>query len=89
MHARRADAEVAKELFVNLVANPPVQARSRVEVKLVSTEQHQTDTNGLVDTVAYEWAAPGASRKVLFILSTATSETAQLQVYGSASIIHE
>lgn len=89
VHARRADTEAAKELFVNLVANPAVQARSQVEVKQVTNEQQQTDANGLVETVAYEWSTPGAPRKMLFMLSTAPSETAQLQVYGSASIIRE
>lgn len=89
VHARRADTEIAKELFINLVANPSEQAHSQVEVQQVANEQHQTDANGLVETVAYEWAVPGASNKMLFMLSTATSETAQLQVYGSTSIIRE
>lgn len=89
VHARRADTEVAKELFVNLVANAQLQARSQVEVKQVTNEQRQTDANGLVETVAYEWAVPGASHKMLFMLSTAASESAQLQVFGSASIIRE
>lgn len=89
VHARRADTGVAKELFVNLVANERLQARSQIEVKLVTTEQRQTDANGLVETVAYEWIVPGAPRKMLFMLSTAASETAQVQVYGSASIIRD
>ena len=89
VHARRADTEAVRELFVNLVANSVTDARSELEVKQVADEQRQTDSNGPVDTIAYEWSTPGASRKMLFMLSTAPSETAQLQVYGSASIIRE
>ncbi len=89
VHARRADTEAAKELFVNLVANPEVQARPGVEVKQVTSEQHQTEVNGLVETIAYEWSAPDATRTMLFMLSVAPSGTAQVQVYGSASIIRD
>ena len=76
-----------KELFIHLVANSDVQSRSGVEVKQVTREQWQTEANGLVETAAYEWSAPGAQRRMPFMLSVASSETAQ--VYGTASIIRE
>lgn len=89
VHARRADTEAARELFVKLVAAPVAMARSQIEVKQVTDEQRQTDANGLVKTIAYEWSTPGAPRKMLFMLSTASSDTAQLQVLGSVSITRE
>ena len=53
----------------------------------VTREQRQTVANGLVEIAAYEWSAPGAQRRMPFMLSVASSETAQ--VYGTASIIRE
>lgn len=41
-----------KELFINLVANSDVQARPKVEVMQVTREQRQTESNGVVETIA-------------------------------------
>jgi len=76
-----------KELFIHLVANSDVQSRTGVDVKQVTREQPQTEANGLVETIAYGWSAPGAQRRMPFLLAVASSETAQ--VYGTASIIRE
>lgn len=57
-----------KELSIHLVANSDVQSRSGVEVKQVTREQWQTEANGLVETAAYEWSAPGAQRRMPFML---------------------
>lgn len=83
VHVRRADTEAAKKLFSRLVANAP----SPLIVKQVKNEQAQTATNGQTQTVSYEWSVPNAARKMLFRLTTAPSETAQLQVLGSAAIV--
>ncbi len=81
--ARRASTEVAVKLFAALVANAP----SPLVAIQVRNEQAQTTANGQIQTVSYEWTAPNASRKMLFALTTASSETAQIQVFGSAAIV--
>ncbi|MCC6917260.1 hypothetical protein [Nitrosomonas sp.] len=83
VHARRADTETAKKKFAGLVASAP----SPLVARQVRNEQAQTTANGSTQTVAYEWSVPNAPRKMLFTLTTASSETAQLQVLGSAAII--
>ncbi len=85
VHVRRADTEAAKKQFENLVANAP----SPLIAKQVRNDQTQTAVNGPTQTVAYEWSAPNAPRKMLFTLTTAPSEEAQLQVLGSATIINQ
>lgn len=85
VYVRRADTEAAKKQFANLVANAP----SPLVAKLVRNEEIQTAANGPTQTVAYEWSVPNAPRKMLFTLTTAPSETAQLQVLGSAAIISQ
>lgn len=83
VHARRASTEAAKKLFAGLVANAP----SPLVAKQVRNEQEQTTANGQTQTVSCEWSVPNASRKMLFTLTTAASDTAQLQVLGSAAIV--
>lgn len=85
VHVRRADTEAAKRQFAGLVANAP----SPLVAKQVRNEQAQTGANGMTQTVAYEWSVPNAPRKMLFTLTTAPSETAQLQVLGAAAIISQ
>lgn len=81
VYARRADTAIAEKLFAGQVANAPPPLVS----KQVINERGQTVANGPTHTISYEWSAPNAPRKMLFTLTTASSETAQLQVLGSAS----
>lgn len=83
VHGYRADTVAVKKLFIKLlsIAPPPMVA------KQVTNKQRQTSMNGLTQTIAYEWSMPNVTRKMLFTLTTASSETAQLQVLGSAAII--
>ncbi|KAB0496296.1 NMCC_0638 family (lipo)protein [Pseudomonas vancouverensis] len=83
LYARRANTEVAIQLFTKLVSKPPAP----LTAKLVKNEQTQTAANGPTQTIAYEWSAPDVKRRFQFILSTAPSETAQLQVMASAAIV--
>lgn len=83
VHVRRASTEAAKKLFTGLVEN----ASSPLVAKQVRSEHAQTAANGQTQTVSYEWAVPNATRKMLFTLTTASSDTAQLQVLGSAAIV--
>ena len=85
VHVRRADTVAAKKQFENFVANAP----SPLVAKQVRNDQTQTAVNGPTQTVAYEWSVPNSPRKMLFTLTTAPSEAAQLQVLGSAAIISQ
>ncbi|MHC8293723.1 NMCC_0638 family (lipo)protein [Pseudomonas sp. LB3P58] len=85
VHVRRASTETAIKLFTGMVANPPSPFIST----LVKNEQTQSPANGQIQTLSYEWSVPSATRKMLFTLTTATSESAQLQVLGSAAIISQ
>ena len=85
VHVLRANTEAAKKLFASLVANAP----SPLIAKQVKNEQAQTAANGQTQTISYEWSVPNAARKMLFTLTTASSDTAQLQVLGSAAIISQ
>lgn len=85
VHVRRASAETAIKLFTGLVANPPSPFTST----LIKNEQTQSPVNGQTRTLSYEWSVPNATRKMLFSITTATSESAQLQVLGSAAIISQ
>jgi hypothetical protein len=83
VHARRANTETAARLFTALVANAP----SPITAKLVQDEQRHTAASGTVHTISYEWSVPNAPRKMLFTITTAPSESAGLQVLGSAALI--
>jgi len=83
VHVHRADTEATRKQFTDLVANAP----SPLVAKKVRNEQVQTTANGLTQTISYEWSAPNTPRKMLFTLTTAPSDKAQLQVLGSAAII--
>jgi hypothetical protein len=79
---RRANTETVIKLFTSLVTNPPAPLIS----KQVGNKQEETTANGLTQTVSYEWSVPGQQLRFLFILTTAPSESANLQVLGSASV---
>lgn len=83
LHARRANTEMALNLFTALVSNPPAPLTS----KKMSDTLTQTTANGKTQTITYEWSVPNATRKLMFTISIAPSESAQIQVLGSAAII--
>lgn len=85
LHVRRASVETAIKLFTGMLANPPSPFTST----LTKNEQAQSPINGQTRTLSYEWSAPNATRKILFSITTATSESAQLQVLASAAIISQ
>jgi len=83
LHVQKADTEIAKKLFTQIVANAPTPLVS----KQVSNQQKHTVTNGDIQTISYEWAIPKAARKMLFTITVAPSATAKIQVLGSAALI--
>jgi hypothetical protein len=85
VHARRANVDVANILLQKLVANAPAPFTSN----MVMNEDKQTVANGITHTVSHEWSIPNGAQKMLFTLTTAAAETAQLQVLGSAAIVSQ
>lgn len=85
IHARRANQAEVEQQFIKLVAKapPPLVSEPR------NDEQAETAANGKTHTISYTWSLPSANRKMLFMLTTASSENAQLQALGSASMISE
>ncbi|ANJ58245.1 hypothetical protein PMA3_24965 [Pseudomonas silesiensis] len=83
VHARKASTETAIKFFTELFATPPAP----ITAKQVKNEQAQTDLNGKIQTISYELSLPKTARKMLLTLTTASSELAQIQVFGSVSMI--
>ncbi|MNG33212.1 hypothetical protein D3C84_1194190 [compost metagenome] len=83
MHARRASTETAIKRFTSLVVDAPYP----LIAKQVKNEQTQSIANGPIQTISYEWSTPDAPLKLLFTLSIAPSDSAELQVLGSAAVI--
>lgn len=85
IHVRRANQTEVEQLFIRLVAKAP----SPLVSERRKDEQSETTVNGKTRIISYTWSLPQANRKMLFMLTTASSENAQLQVLGSASMISE
>lgn len=85
VYARRADTEIAEDLFMRMLAKAPPPLTS----KLAKEERRQTDANGPIHTISYVWSTPNAPKKMMFTLTTASSKLAQLQAMASAAIISE
>ena len=81
LFARRLNAAAVEDYFASLTKNPP----RPYSFRFVSDERGTSPTNGPIRTIQYEWFADGALRKIIFTLTTATSEEAQLQ--GMASVV--
>lgn len=82
VHARWANTVTTEQLFTKLVARAPTPLLS----KLRRNEYVETDLNGLTHTLSFEWYDPNTARKMLFMLTTAASSQAHLQVLGTASL---
>jgi hypothetical protein len=66
--------------FKKMAAEAPVPMVSRQ----VQDSKSATPQNGMAHTIAFEWAAPDTTKRVLYTLTTAESPTAELQ--GLASV---
>jgi len=83
VYARRADPESVESHVKKLVgsAPPPLLARQ------LTNSRSQNSKSGATHTLSYEWSTTSAPRKMLFMLTTATSESAELQAVATASIV--
>jgi hypothetical protein len=83
--AHHADATAVEQAFLGLV-NKPIPP---LEAKKISVKVDKTSKNGDAKTTTYQWQAPNAKRKLVFVLSTTTLATAEIQAFGSISIVEE
>jgi hypothetical protein len=83
VYGRKADTRFAKQQFAKLVGTAPAP----LVAEEMASKLTETSANGTTQTASYEWSAPGARRKLLFMLTTAPSKMAQVQVMGSASLV--
>ena len=80
--ARRLDAKAAQEQFVRLVGRSPAPWVSNV----VKDESRQDSKNGLMKTLGYEWTAPQAVIKTVYMLTTASADSANMQGLATANL---
>lgn len=85
VNARRINKNEVEKQFEQLVSKPlkPLVAT------LKSNEERDTVVNGKTHTISYIWDILGASRKLLFMLTTSDFEKAELQGLATASIIKD
>jgi len=83
VYARRVSAEAAEQRFIRTTETAPAPLVSRK----TGDERRQTPKNGPTRTVSYEWSVPQAPLRMLFTLTTATGEDADLQGLASAAIV--
>jgi len=82
-YARRADTELIEKIFSEILSKAPPPLISKKN----KNEYSSTRENGKTHTMSYEWRVPNNNKSILFMLTTASSKTANLQVMASASII--
>ncbi|MYN45210.1 hypothetical protein GTP23_09065 [Pseudoduganella sp. FT93W] len=80
--AHRADAQAVEADFLRLVQTAPAPLTSQ----LIENGVTQSARNGRTRTVVYAWSLPQAKRKMIFTLTTATGEAANLQAMATASM---
>jgi len=85
LFGRRAKSQDAEKLFVQLVEKAP---QPFVSVRKDDTWA-EAAPNGKRHTISYVWSMPDAKRKFLFTLTTADSDSADLQALASAAIMSE
>lgn len=83
--ARRAGQMDAERLFLDMTSKAPAPLTG----EKVIDKKADTAPNGETHTVSYTWSIPQAPRKMMFTLTTAASENAQIQAMASAAVVSE
>lgn len=81
--ARKADTVSAEKSFSTMFS----KAKKPLESKLVMDEYKTTNANGKTHLLSYEWSVSESPKALIFMLTTASSDKANLQLMASASII--
>ncbi len=85
VHARQANPNEVEQQFIKLVEKAPAP----LFAELKNDTQGEHPNAGKTRVISYTWSVPNVKRKMLFMLSTATSETTRFQATGTASMISE
>lgn len=80
--ARRADQAEVERLFIALVAKAPAPLVAERKPDVAPAP----GPDGEKHTIAYTWSVPGAARKMLFVLTTASSDSAPMQAVATAAM---
>jgi hypothetical protein len=83
VYARRADAHTLEILFSQFGETAPAPSVSDRQKDVYA----DTGPNGKTHTISYIWSTPGNPEKLLFMLTTSESPSAQLQALGTVSVI--
>jgi hypothetical protein len=83
--AHHADAKSVEEAFLKLVNNPI----EPLEAKKISAVYNKTTANGKAHTTTYEWQAHNGKYKIVFVLSTSNLAQAEIQAFGSISLVSD
>ena len=81
VYARRIQAEPVEKKFATTFS----KVRAPLQSVLMDDERKTNASGVATRTMAYSWSAPNARRKMLFTLTTSTSEHAPLQGMLSAA----
>ncbi|HEY1147973.1 MAG TPA: hypothetical protein VGF27_05330 [Pseudoduganella sp.] len=83
--ARRARSADVEQMFNSMVskAPPPLVNEKTIDGRA------STVPNGETHTLSYNWFTPNSPRKMTFTLTTAASDSAQLQAMASAALTRE
>jgi hypothetical protein len=83
VYARRTDAHTLQLLFSQFAETAPAPS--------IADRQHDVDAdtepNGKTHTISYIWTPPGEPEKLLFVLTTSESPSAQIQALATVSVI--
>jgi hypothetical protein len=83
LHVQGVDAKSAQKQFTQLVGKAPYPLLA----KRVRGESAREASKGGVQTVSYQWSAPNSTKKMVFTLTTNTSEKTSSQAQGSVQVL--
>ncbi|MBD8531084.1 MULTISPECIES: hypothetical protein [unclassified Massilia] len=85
LYMRKANQADVERAFIK----PVGQAPAPLVVEKRTDKHADTPGNGETHTISYAWSVPQAKRKMVFTLTTASSDKAQLHVLASAAMVTE
>lgn len=85
LYARRASQNDVERQFSDLVKDAPSPLVSEHR----TDEKRSMGTNDMAHTTGYIWSIPGATKKMMFALTTRASDDASIQAMASAAMIKD
>ena len=85
VYARRANQNDVEKNFLALVTTAPQPLVSEKKTDKV----FDTSKNGKAHTLGFVWGTPGAPRGLAFMLTTYSSDDAEIQAHASATVVSD